>query len=250
MDTKLMQSYLSTKFLGQKVSAFDIVDSTNTQAKLHCEEKGVTNGHVYITNRQTQGRGTDGNSWASDGDNLYLSIVFEYDDKIDTCFPLYPAVALTKLLNEHYKIEAHVKWPNDVLVGQQKIAGILCEGTFNHYMIMGMGVNINQSKFSDALTNIATSIKMITGAEINIEKFTAQLLNTYEKLFTNSTDICKEWLTLTKMIGKIINVEQDGVNKQVTVTGLSQEGFLQIQHPNGDIEDWMARRGLDISTQY
>lgn len=250
MNTTALTAQLKTEYLGSKITTFDTVNSTNTQAKHYNEKEGVHHGHMFIAEKQSDGRGTDGNTWESQRGNIYLSVTFDYRKPIDTTFSLYPAVALAMVLNDTYKIPAHVKWPNDVLIGKHKIAGILCEGAFNQYTTMGIGINVNQRVFAPHLQDIATSVYMQLNEEVELEAFTAHFLNAYEALFYSDTDIIKAWLSLTQMVGKTIHTTQDGVEKKVTVLGLSPEGFLSVKLQDGNVENWMARSGLDIDVHY
>lgn len=250
MTSNTLKDKLHTKILGKDIIYFDQIDSTNTQAKRLMEEQGLKEGCIILAGQQSKGKGTDGNTWASAKGNLYLSVIFNYDDKINTLFPIYPAVALAKVLNNKFNIKAHVKWPNDVLVGNKKIAGILCEGVAGKFMIMGIGININQESFPKDIDNIAISMKEISQDEHSITEVFTCFIEEYEELLFGDSDIRQEWLSLTKMIGKTINTTLNGDKAQVKVTGLSKEGFLEVEDTEGHKHTWMARRGLDISANY
>lgn len=250
MNTSTLKEGLVTKVLGQKVIFFDQTDSTNTQAKLRMEASPLAEGAVFITAQQTQGKGTDGNAWESGENNLSLSVIFNNDAKVNTLFPLYPAVALAKILREKYNIEAHVKWPNDVLVGKKKIAGILCEGVAGQYMVVGIGLNVNQMIFPESLSEIATSMKLEKRKNHMLEQIFQDFLLAYELLLYGNTDIRQEWLAYTEMIGRTISTSQNDQVQKVTVMGMSSEGFLQVKNSEGKVETWMARRGLDIGADY
>lgn len=250
MDKNTLGKGLETQILGQDIIYFDQTDSTNTQAKLRMEEDALSEGAVFITAQQTQGKGTDGNAWESGKDNLSLSIVFDNNEKVNTLFPLYPAVALAKILRNKYNIEAHVKWPNDVLVGNKKIAGILCEGVAGQYMIMGIGINVNDENFTKDLRKIATSMKIEKKESFSLEGVFQDFLLEYEHLLYSDTDIRQEWISHTQMLNKDITISQNGEKSTVKIVGMSAEGFLQIKNTQGKTETLMARRGLDISTHY
>ncbi len=250
MNKKSLLSAIKTNRLAQEIHFFNETDSTNSQAKTIAQNTQSKEGSIIIAQRQKQGRGTDGNPWHSDDGNLYFSIIFKNMEKINTLFPLYPAVALAQMLREDYDIEAHVKWPNDVLIGRKKIAGILCEGVAGKSMIMGMGININQEAFPKELQNIATSMKKESHHSYQIETVLNAFLIKYEDLYYSETDIRQEWLKHTHMIGRTITSTQNGIEKKAQVCGMSSEGFLEIKDKDGHKESWMARRGLDISTNY
>lgn len=250
MNAASLKKGLKTNIIGQEIIYFDQTDSTNTQAKLQMEERALDEGTVFISARQSQGKGTDGNEWESGTDNLSLSVIFNNDTKVNTLFPLYPAVALAKVLRAKFNIKAHVKWPNDVLVGTKKIAGILCEGVAAKYMIVGIGINVNQEVFPDTLKQIATSMKLIKGSNFILEEVFQEFIYEYELLLFGNADIRQEWLTHTEMLGKTINTTHQGEDNEVTIIGISDEGFLQIKNSSGELETWMARSGLDISANY
>jgi len=250
MNASSLKQGLETTILGRDIIFFEQTDSTNTQAKVRMEASALAEGSVFISAAQTQGKGTDGNVWESGCNNLSLSIVFDNDAKVNTLFPLYPAVALAQVLRVKYNIDAHVKWPNDVLVGTKKIAGILCEGVAGRYMIVGIGINVNQVDFPTTLLEIATSMKQEKGVDFSLEEVFQDFLMAYENLLYGESDIRQEWIDHTQMIGKTIHSSLNGKAQKVSVVGISEEGFLQVKNAEGKIESWMARRGLDISTHY
>ncbi len=238
------------KIIGNNIITLELTDSTNLQLKNLCEKETLSAGFVLVAKQQTNGKGTDGNYWVSELGNIYASILFDYDDKVNTLFSLYPAVALAKILRRDFNINAHVKWPNDVLVEHKKIAGILCEGVAGKYMIMGIGINVLQTNFSGDIENIATSIAAESNSNIDTNAVLEAFLREYNNLYFGKCDIRQEWLNNTQMIGKTINSIHDGEKKSVVVTGMSPEGFLEVKNKLGQTEIWMARRGLDINAKY
>lgn len=250
MNANSLKEGLTTKYLGREIIYLEQLDSTNLMAKSLMQESNLEEGTIVIASQQNLGKGTDGNVWVSDIGNLYLSVIFSYSEKVNTLFPLYPAVAIAKVLKEHYHIDAHVKWPNDVLVASKKIAGILCEGDAGRFMVMGIGINVLQTAFKGELQNIATSIQQQRKEDIKLEEVFQKFLLEYEALYYGDCNIRQEWLSITKMIGKEISISQDGKVSKVKVVGMNEDGFLQVQDSKGDISSLMARRGLDISTNY
>jgi len=234
--------------IGHQIEYVDCIASTNVALKERCSREQLPHGFVLCARQQSQGKGTDGNSWASAKGNIYASVVFDFDQKVNTLFPFYPAVALCKILHR-YGIQAHLKWPNDVLVETKKIAGILCEGLNGKYMIMGIGINVNQERFPQALSSIATSMKIETGQSFECTSILNEFLHEYEALYHSEVDIRQEWLRHSRMVNKELMITQDGQAQKVRILGLSKEGFLQIQTDHGT-ENLMARSGLDISTDY
>jgi BirA family transcriptional regulator, biotin operon repressor / biotin---[acetyl-CoA-carboxylase] ligase len=147
--------------------------STNDEAKRGARE-GAAHLTVWSTESQTAGRGRQGRSWSSPrGENLLFSVLLRI-----TCLPArVPLVALVAGLAVRDAVAKHlsstraddvkVKWPNDVLVGDKKIAGILVEssirGTKVDHVVVGIGVNVHTRNFPDDLAPFATSISLEGG---------------------------------------------------------------------------------------
>ena len=156
----------------------DSVDSTNDEARRHISE--LDNLSVLSAMSQTSGRGQRGNSWLSeDGKNLMFSIVLKYSDETAGGFTM-PAVqaydqsvisqlaslSVADLLAAH-DIQARIKWPNDIYVGDRKICGMLIEnavrGKWLSSSIIGIGLNVNQRNFDVSLPN-PTSMALCIGS--------------------------------------------------------------------------------------
>lgn len=145
------------------------VNSTNSLAAELIRKGKLRYGEPLYTYCQTEGRGQRGNHWESEpGKNLLLSLVLAPDKLMaEEQFILSETVAVAlKNVLAKYTHHVHIKWPNDIYVGDKKIAGILIENTLNgayiKHSIIGIGVNINQKRFSDRVPN-PISLKLLTG---------------------------------------------------------------------------------------
>ncbi|MCM1292512.1 MAG: biotin--[acetyl-CoA-carboxylase] ligase [Bacteroides sp.] len=155
-------------------------DSTNNYAKIHAAE--LDHGDAVSARWQSAGRGQRGNSWESERDaNVMMTVVLEPAMPVDHAFGISEAVALAvattvaELLPMAISEEVKVKWPNDIYVGDRKIAGILIENALSATTvarsIAGIGLNVNQSRFlSDAPNPV--SIKQLTGADNDVDRLT------------------------------------------------------------------------------
>ncbi|MDT8336407.1 MAG: biotin--[acetyl-CoA-carboxylase] ligase, partial [Candidatus Izemoplasmatales bacterium] len=135
--------------IGNKIISFDIIDSTNDYIKKHLES--LSHGAIVTASQQSKGRGRLNNTWQSPLGNLYFSFILKQNTKQEDLFSLQIKVslALIKLL-EVYNVTSKIKYPNDVLVNNKKIAGILIEtsGYTNiESIIIGIGLNLNQIDF-------------------------------------------------------------------------------------------------------
>lgn len=153
----------------------DTVDSTNTWVKAHAAD--IDNLTMVLAREQTAGRGQRGNSWESEpGANLTFTVLIRPEQfEAPRQFGISEAVALgiTDALKELYDVDACVKWPNDIYVGDKKICGILIEHSlscrFITQTIIGAGININQEQFfSDAPNPV--SVRQLTGQMHNLDK--------------------------------------------------------------------------------
>ena len=152
----------------------DTADSTNTWLTQH--EKEIAETVLVYCDCQTAGRGQRGNSWESEpGKNITASIIFHPKDfPANLQFRISEAVSLAIIdFLKHYGVEAKIKWPNDVYVGDKKICGILVEhvvtGMNISRCIAGIGININQKKFKSDAPN-PVSLIQLTGKENDIHE--------------------------------------------------------------------------------
>ena len=162
-----------------KVRELDRVDSTNTYAKINKNE--LENMTLIFASSQTKGHGRMGREWDSGHDENILSSLFIKEKELiqdyDSLSILF-AVIVLKLLQEYGLKNVKIKWPNDVFVGDKKIAGILLEGSIPEYIVVGVGININQKtlKFDTATSMFNLLSRQIPLDEIK-EKYIKLLKN-------------------------------------------------------------------------
>jgi BirA family biotin operon repressor/biotin-[acetyl-CoA-carboxylase] ligase len=165
--------------------------STNDLALVHARA-GAAHGTVIIADRQSAGRGRLGRTWASPpGTNLYLSAIVRAPRPLAELAPLTLALGIGVVDAVRAEgVAAQLKWPNDVLVGTRKLAGILCEACVepergsraDSVVVAGIGVNVNvrAADLPDEVAARATSIADQRGAPIDRAAFTLRLLATLE----------------------------------------------------------------------
>lgn len=175
--------------------SYEELESTNTAlVRALSAGENVPNGSVYLTKAQTSGRGQGENHWfSSPGANLTLSVAAYPDHlSVNRLFALNQlsglAVAETvkRLLPAEFAASVRVKWPNDIYVGQQKIAGILVQnglrGSTVSWSVIGIGLNVNETSFPDALQSTATSLALLAGHHFDLENVIAHL---FERITAN-----------------------------------------------------------------
>lgn len=184
---------METLFIGKNMLFLPEVESTNTYAMNLLRNVNTIEGTTIITDHQTKGKGQRGSLWHSNiAQNLTTSIILKpHFLSINASFYLSKISALavhdvlTEIFaNRHYDIK--IKWPNDILIDKQKIAGILIENNFSHTNIqssvLGFGINVNQTDF-DNYNRQATSIKLLLNQDFEREELLQKLCKNIEKWY-------------------------------------------------------------------
>ena len=172
------------------------VDSTNNEAARRISS--LDNLSVVSAMSQSAGRGQRGNTWISpSSENLTFSIIHKYATtelpaKKQAAVSAIAAISIIDLLST-FEIEAQIKWPNDVYVGEKKICGILMEhtisGEYIRYSIVGIGLNVNQYNFDVSLPN-PTSIVLCTGKSEQID--TKKCLDLFMDIYKRNLCLLKD----------------------------------------------------------
>jgi BirA family biotin operon repressor/biotin-[acetyl-CoA-carboxylase] ligase len=179
--------HLKTRSMGRHIEYHDAVDSTNRAAG-DLARQGAVEGTVIIADAQTAGRGRMGRRWESPaGDNLYFSVLLtpNVEPARVPQLALVAAVAVHEGLAECCPgITARIKWPNDILVGGRKVAGILCEASLEadrvHRVILGIGINVNGTSIAGELRTTATTLRIAGGREVSRAALLGAVLNHLE----------------------------------------------------------------------
>jgi len=237
---QVLRKGLNTKTFGHRIFAFDSIDSTNNCAKA-VAGCGAVEGTVIIAEHQTDGRGRQGRIWQSRAnENLMFSVILRpvLSQEGMNLLPLYVAVAVADAIERNTGVKTECKWPNDLLADGKKVAGILIEGSFKQnsveYVVVGIGVNVNQMKFSTELEQSATSLRLVGGREVDRVPLFKEILRSMERLYrpsvgTGFRSIIPAWLGRSSMVNTTISVDQQGTVISGVVKGLSPEGGLILQ---------------------
>ena len=200
---------------------FDEIDSTNDYAVSHDEPSDF----AVIAKRQTGGKGTKGRSFSSETGGAYLTLVRYYPLKAENSFKIMASscLAVAKTLGV-YRINASVKWANDVLVGAKKICGILIknsfEGEYVKKSVIGIGVNLN-NEIPKELSDVAVTAKELINREIDTDEFIDRLIeNLYEDY---SMD---EYRSKNIVLGKEIKVIEGEKTYYAKAAGIADNGNL------------------------
>lgn len=239
---------LKTDFIGREIYYFKEVTSTNDQAR-RLALKGISEGTIVIAEKQRRGRGRRGKRWLSPKGGIWLSVILKPQIRPFNAFKLtfVTAVAVAKAIKKMFKLDAQIKWPNDILVQGKKICGILTEvdttGNCIHFIIIGIGINANVGMhlFPKHLQYNVTSLKRELKEDIDRAAFVKVLLTTFEryyKLFLRSgfETILNEWLALNCVLGKYIEVLSSEGTYQGKAVNIDKNGALMVKLDDGTIK--------------
>ena len=174
------------KQIGNKIIQLDVVDSTNNFTANLLKSAELVHGTVILAGEQLAGRGQRGANWQSEGgSNLLFTVFVEYDNlavERQEAINHWVSLSIIQFLASK-NIVANIKWPNDILVNDLKIAGILIENQLANELIkssiIGIGLNVNQTNFSDLS---ATSIRLIKNEFFVIMEVALELISALNKL--------------------------------------------------------------------
>lgn len=231
---------LKTKTFGNKIYTFETIDSTNNCGKV-LASIGATEGIVVIAEEQTAGKGRLGRTWqANPGENLTFSLLLRPLVSPDTLnlLPLYIAVTVAEAIERVSNLQVECKWPNDLLVNNKKIGGILIEGSVKEniveHVVIGLGINVNQTQFSGGFKTQATSLRLESRQQIDRSKLFREIISSLETQYKNYAktafrSVVPLWEKRSTMQNKSILVSQSGNVFSGTVKGLSPEGGLILE---------------------
>lgn len=218
------------------MKGFDKLPSTSDYIKEHLNELKNFDG-VYTAN-QTAGRGRAGHTWEVEpGRNATFSILVkeEYIVKKFNIVSIITAIAVSNYLENIGMPNVQIKWPNDVLVDGKKICGILLEGKIPEYLIIGIGVNVNQTRFEGFE---ATSIKNILDLKIQPSLVAADINNLVLDYITDVGSDLSEYIDEYEekdyLLDKEISFNYNGKPLEGTAKGINLDGSLKVLH-NGEI---------------
>ncbi len=233
---------LKTKWLGKAIHHFGTLDSTNAQA-YRLALDGAEEGEVVISESQERGKGRLGRQWFSPPFlNLYLSVILR--PKIPphqaSLITLMAAVATADAIRQFSGLLPLIKWPNDILLRDRKVAGLLNEIHSEidriHFVILGIGVNLNadESAFSKEIRAVATSLKIEMGHAISRKVFLQALLQELERWYSifiheGSAAILKAWRSRAHIKGRRVKVTSFGEEIAGTAIDVDSDGALILQ---------------------
>lgn len=241
-----IKKHMSTNYLGQDIVFYRETGSTNQDAK-ELALKGAKEGVLIVADRQLSGRGRRGRDWISPpGKDIYMSLLLRPQCEIENASELTLVMAMSVLeaIQEQLPhVNVGIKWPNDIVINGKKICGILTEMNIVQqsidYVVIGIGINVNQTEFHQDIKAHASSIMMETGQEADRAKLIANVMKSFEinyELFAKTQDltyIISRYNKHLVNVDKQVKVLEPGGEYQGTARGINTKGELLVDCKDG-----------------
>ena len=241
LDPKWILGHLRTNVIGKDLRFFSEVRSTNDIAKSIAS--GCGDGTVILAETQSAGRGRLSRFWASPHGGVWMSLVLKPKIDLTKIYSINMAVsvAISRALLKSYRLNTGIKWPNDMLINEKKVCGILTEISAEidklDYAVVGLGLNanVNASLFPGEWN--ATSLSFELGHDVSRNKLIQQLINEIDFVYTRMRpkDLYKEWCQKSSTLGKYVRVYSSMGELEGKAIELSEDGGLCVRTGEGTI---------------
>ncbi|CAM3886560.1 biotin--[acetyl-CoA-carboxylase] ligase [Mesobacillus zeae] len=239
---------LKTDFLGRQIHYEESVESTQKIAHRLAAD-GAPEGTIIVADEQTMGRGRLGRRWHSPKfSGIWLSVILRPDLPPPKApqLTLIAAVAVVQAIEDVTGLVPQIKWPNDILIGQKKVTGILtelqAESDRINAIIIGIGMNVNQkaADFPEEIIETATSLAIEAGHDVSRAALIQSMLYRLEKLYKTYLDkgfypIKLLWESYAISIGKKITARTLSGDFSGTALGITEDGVLMIEESDGSL---------------
>lgn len=239
-NLELLKKTLAGKLFGQNIYFYQEINSTNDKA-FSLGMNGAPEGTAVIADSQTGGRGRLQRKWHSPaGVNIYTSVILkpELETFRASQIPLMAGVAVARVL-DNFCPGITLKWPNDVMLHEKKVCGILSQAKISadkiDFIVLGIGINVNIAvhQLPEEILHMATSLVVETGKTISCQELIISLYENLEKCYKQLLQkgfdpIKQEWLRLAPMIGRKIKIVFINEIIEGTAAGLDDHGSLIV----------------------
>jgi BirA family transcriptional regulator, biotin operon repressor / biotin---[acetyl-CoA-carboxylase] ligase len=244
-----VSSGLHTKIIGRSLHYYDHIPST-MDAAMQLANNKAAEGTVVIAETQTSGRGRLGRQWSSPKyKGLYFSIIVRPDmaPAEVASITLMAAVSVCEAVSRACQLEARIKWPNDILLENSKLGGILTEMNAGLERVMcvviGIGLNVNTEK--KALVEGAASIREHTGSPVSRIALLQETLRQFESYYMKfrrkeSGAVLEAWRQASVTLGRRVNIDMHKRRIEGVAVDIDADGGLLVRRDSGFIEKVMA----------
>jgi BirA family transcriptional regulator, biotin operon repressor / biotin---[acetyl-CoA-carboxylase] ligase len=257
-----LSKLLKTSRIGKSIFLFNELDSTQDYAMTLPNSESL-HGTIVIAKKQNMGKGRIGRTWISPKGGIWMSIIFRPNFSVDNIIFLQfiGALAVANAIHEITKIDCKLKWPNDVLINEKKVCGILVDVNLeneNKKVVMGMGLNANID--SSSINNFldgnvkATTLKEECGNDIDllflIKSILEKLEHYYDALLSRgkTLEIIDSWKEKSEMFGKKAIVYDGNEKLMGHVIDIDQNGALVMKLTDGSVKNIIYYSNVSIQS--
>ena len=232
-----------------EICCYDSIDSTNEEAKRHALS-GAPDRSLYVAERQTRGKGRRGREWKSPaGKDLFFSVLLRPDIPMEraSMITLISACAAVNTAEKYAGEKCFIKWPNDVVLRDKKICGILSEMSTEMdrilYVVVGVGMNLNRTEFEPEISQMAGSVLSETGHVVNRGEFLADYMQEFDRIYSVFLEkqslafLSDEYNARLINKGRTVKVSRPGQSGELVgrAAGINELGELLIEDPDGKL---------------
>lgn len=246
-NDKTISANLRTKIFGRRIFFFKSIKSTMDYAK-KLAEVGEPEGTVVIADYQSQGRGRFGRIWKSEpGVNILMSIILRPTIPLEKLgiLSFLTAISVSEAIEKNTNVKVTTKWPNDLLINGKKFCGILMEASITadkgDFVILGIGINVNQDQFPKEIQDHATSLSLATRKVYNRTTIVQDILQALETNYVelnknkNFNSIIERWKKRCDMLNREITLIHAGKTITGKAIDVDERGLLMLELENSNI---------------
>ncbi len=247
-----IESLCAGGWAGARVVYFPETDSTNNQAKA-AGEAGAVHGTLFVADRQDAGKGRRGRTWESpSGTSIYMSLLLrpQIAPSQASMLTLVMGLAVAEAIRAVADLPAQIKWPNDIVLEDakggavRKVCGILTELSTEieaiNYVVIGVGINVNQTSFDGELARTATSLRMETGKNLHRSELIEAVLARFEikyETFLKTKDmsgLADAYNALLINGDRDVKILEPQGDYEAHAIGINSRGELVVRMPDGE----------------
>jgi BirA family biotin operon repressor/biotin-[acetyl-CoA-carboxylase] ligase len=245
-DYSHFQRAIKTTVIGRHFVAYETVESTMILAR-EAAAAGAINGTLILAEEQTAGRGRRGRGFHSPaGENLYFTLILRLPPEQHRHLPLAIPLAVCDAVRAE-GIDARIKWPNDIWVGERKLSGMLIDAEVESdgrlVAYPGIGINVNGDPTTiPELRAIATSVRCETGVEARREVLLARVCDALEEaLSLDAGTLLDRYRASSLLIGRAVRVAPSGADSYEGIAeGIADDGSLVVRGADGTLRTLLA----------
>ncbi len=242
-----LRSRIHTLWAGSELHFHRITGSTNLLAK-QAGEEGAPHGSLFVADEQTAGRGRRGRSWQSPPRaNIYFTILLRPDLAPDqaSMLTLVMAHSVADAIGRYTGLEPEIKWPNDVLLDDKKICGILTEMSlereFIHYVVCGVGINVADQDFPEGVREHATAVESVWGRRVSKGELLQYVMEAFERDYDafvaagDLTPLLESYNGRLVNLGRRVRVLDPKGEWEGMALGINARGELLVEDESGAV---------------